>query len=99
MSAANKRNAYLLSVGWWLAKRRLRARALELVGEEKPARRRLIRFKSILFVALIGAAAYVVVKRRGDRDNGWVSYQPVDLNGKGSADVAATAVPASPAEE
>jgi hypothetical protein len=99
MAVVNKRNAYLLSVGWWLAKRRLRARALELVSDEKPARRRIFRFKLILLAALAGGAAYVAMRRRSDRDNGWISYQPVDLNGKGTADVAATAVPATPAEE
>jgi hypothetical protein len=97
MAVMSKRNAYLLSVGWWLAKRRLRNKALEIVTEEKPARRR-VNLTLVLFAGLAGGAAYVLIRRRNARDNGWISYQPVDLNGKGTADVA-TAVPASPAEE
>jgi hypothetical protein len=97
MSGISKRNAYLISIGWWLTKRRLQQRAQELVAGPESTRKRGGRIRFVLVAALAGGIAYVVARRRGDREHGWVSYQPADLNGRGATEAPSTVTP-SPTE-
>jgi hypothetical protein len=95
MSGISKRNAYLISIGWWLTKRRLQKRAHELVVGQEAQSKRSGRVRFLLVAALAGGIAYVVARRRGDREHGWVSYQPADLNGRGATEAPSTVSPSS----
>jgi hypothetical protein len=95
MSGISKRNAYLISIGWWLTKRRLQKRAQELVAGQEAERKRGGRMRFVLVAALAGGIAYVVARRRGDQEHGWVSYQPADLNGSVATEAPPTVTPSS----
>ena len=80
----SRRNALLMTVGWWLLRRRLRKRAGAAVagllageGLSLAAPRKRHPLRTLLLITGATAVGYLAWKRlRGGRDDDWGTWEP-----------------------